>query len=204
MPKDKTASHQLVAKAAKQEFLANGFLKASMRRIGQKANMTQAGLYRHYASKENMFEAIVEPAIKEIQLWQIHHTQSQFASIESMKTGSESFSGTDVDLMREVIYKYKDEFRMILVCSQGTKYEHFIDDLVRLEQEEMMNALATLKAHNKNVREISAEEMHVLLSAYVTALFEPLVHDWPIEKAIHNLRVVEEFFTPGWKKIMGF
>ena len=71
-------------------------------------------------------------------------------------------------------------------------------------QEEMMNALATLKAHNKNVREISAEEMHVLLSAYVTALFEPLVHDWPIEKAIHNLRVVEEFFTPGWKKIMGF
>ncbi len=204
MPKDKTESHKLVTEAAKREFLENGFLKASMRKIGQKANMTQAGLYRHYASKEAMFEAIVEPAIKEMQLWQIHHTQSKFAALKKVNGEAELFSGTDVDLMRDVIYKYKDEFRMILVCSQGTKYEHFIDDLVRLEQIEMMEALAVLKEKGFNIHEMSDEEMHILLSAYTTALFEPLVHDWPIEKAIHSLSVVEEFFMPGWKKIMGY
>ena len=66
MPKDKTQSHELVIKARREEFAAYGFKDASMRRIGERAGMTAAGLYRHFKSKEDMFDELVRPALDDI------------------------------------------------------------------------------------------------------------------------------------------
>ena len=62
MPIDKTANHEKVVAAAKKEFLTYGFADASMRRIAEEAGMSASGLYKHFASKEEMFAALVEPA----------------------------------------------------------------------------------------------------------------------------------------------
>ena len=48
--------------AAMAEFLEYGFKDASMRRIASAAGMSVSGLYKHFASKEDMFAALVEPA----------------------------------------------------------------------------------------------------------------------------------------------
>ena len=60
MPKDKTESHDLIIKVAKQEFLEKGFMNVSMREIGKKVGLTQAALYRHFKNKEDMFNCLVE------------------------------------------------------------------------------------------------------------------------------------------------
>ena len=67
MPKDKHASRARIVMAARKEFLEKGFEKASMRTIAQAAGMTSAGLYRHFADKEAMFSALVEPLMEELQ-----------------------------------------------------------------------------------------------------------------------------------------
>ena len=43
----------------------------------------------------------------------------------------------------------------------------------------------------------------MLLSAYLTACFEPIIHDYDDAKVIKYLNTVQEFFMPGWLKIMG-
>ena len=43
----------------------------------------------------------------------------------------------------------------------------------------------------------------MLLTAYFTALFEPVVHRYPLDEALLYLDTVEEFFLPGWEKITG-
>ena len=68
MPRDKTLSHIKVNKAIKEEFLEKGYEAASIRSIGARAGMTSAGLYRHYADKEAMYLAMVEPLIEEMLL----------------------------------------------------------------------------------------------------------------------------------------
>ena len=78
MPKDKTVSHNRVVMAAKAEFLERGYEKASMRSIGKRAGMTAAGLYRHYANKEDMFQALVEPAVIEMERWYREHKKKQY------------------------------------------------------------------------------------------------------------------------------
>jgi len=42
------------------------------------------------------------------------------------------------------------------------------------------------------------------LTAYITALFEPVVHSYSYEEAMSALNTLEEFFLPGWKQLMGF
>ena len=43
-----------------------------------------------------------------------------------------------------------------------------------------------------------------MLSAYTTAMFEPVVHNYSMEEALRCLKTVEAFFLPGWKQLMGF
>lgn len=69
MPRDKTASHERVLAAAREEFMAYGFEKASMRRIGERCGMTAAGLYRHCRDKADLFRELVEPSVEGIDQW---------------------------------------------------------------------------------------------------------------------------------------
>ena len=51
---------------------------------------------------------------------------------------------------------------------------------------------------------IDAKELHLLLSAYTTALFEPVIHGYTEEEAYRCSEMLEEFFLPGWKQLLGF
>ena len=69
MPRDKTASHLKVLAAAREEFMEYGYENASMRRIGQRCDMTAAGLYRHCTDKAGLFGELVSPSIRKIDAW---------------------------------------------------------------------------------------------------------------------------------------
>ena len=204
MPRDKTLTHKRVIKAAREEFLANGYEGASMRAIGEKAGLTPAGLYRHYKSKEDMFDALVEPAIDELSTWYSEHKTSRYICIDQNATKQELFSNTMIDFMRDVIYPHDDEFKLLFQKAEGTKYSNFIHDMVRIQQKDMMDALAYMRERGTPVQDISEEEMHVIMSAYITALLEPFMHDMPREKMEHCLATIEDFFMPGWQRIMGY
>ena len=50
---------RLIHSAAMQEFLEKDFASASLRNIVKKAGVTTGAFYGYYASKENLFEALV-------------------------------------------------------------------------------------------------------------------------------------------------
>ena len=52
-----------ILEAGKREFFAKGFQKASMRAFAASIGVTTGAIYRYYASKEAIFQALVaEPA----------------------------------------------------------------------------------------------------------------------------------------------
>ena len=203
MPRDKTLSHEKVKKAVKEEFLEKGYEDASIRSIGARAGMTSAGLYRHYADKEAMFSSMVEPLIDSIKEWTGKHTNKKYALLECNVPDNELFGENFVDMVKEVILPRRDEFILLISRSAGTKYENFIHDYVEDNQKEFMEAIGYLKEKGYQTAELGEEELHMLLSAYLTACFEPIIHDYEDEKVIKYLNTVQEFFMPGWLKIMG-
>ncbi len=203
MPRDKTLSHVKVNKAIKEEFLEKGFEAASIRSIGARAGMTSAGLYRHYADKEAMFDAVVEPLVEEIRHWTARHTQKQYSLVDSQAGKNELFGESFVDMVREVILPRRDEFKLLMMCSGGTKYENFIHEYVEDNQRKFLEAIRYLKENGYPTCDIDEEELHMLLSAYLTACFEPIIHDCDEDKIDRYLNTIQAFFMPGWFKIMG-
>ncbi|MCR5215542.1 MAG: TetR/AcrR family transcriptional regulator [Lachnospiraceae bacterium] len=203
MPRDKSASHMKVNKAIKEEFLEKGFEAASVRSIGARAGMTSAGLYRHYADKEAMFDAMVEPLITSLKEWVEHHTRKKYEMLEEEDMEMELFGETFLDLIREVILPRRDEFKLLMEGSAGTKYENFIHDFVEENQKVFLDAIRSMKKRGYPAVDMEEGELHLLLSAYLTACFEPIVHGYSIEQIEKYLNTVHDFFMPGWRKIMG-
>ena len=203
MPRDKSLSHIRVNKAIMEEFLEKGYEGASIRSIGARAGMTSAGLYRHYADKEAMFDAMVQPLVDEMKRWLKNHTNKKYDIVEGDLSQENIFGESFVDLIRDVILPRRQEFILLMTCSGGTKYENFIHDLTEENQKEFLDALQYLKKKGYPVKVVTEEELHMLLSAYLTACFEPIIHDYDEASIEKYLNIIQEFFMPGWMRIMG-
>ena len=202
MPRDKTANHIKIMAAAKAEFMEVGFDRASMRSIADRCGMTAAGIYRHCRDKEDLFDQIVSPAVERINEWIDAHVARYIDAVnqdERMQWGD-----SEIDMMREVVYPNMEEYHLLLAKSQGSKHENFLHDLTQRHQNQLLSYMSMLKAQGYTVWDIESEELHLLLSAYITAMFEPVVHNYTMEDALRYLNTVEAFFLPGWKQLMGF
>lgn len=203
MPRDKKLSHQRVLEAAKKEFLEKGFEGASIRTIGSSARMTSAGLYRHCKDKEDLFNQIVEPMVLEMNKRLSEHKKISYDAIKIGEHHKEAFDTGEIKIFLDLSKEYQDELKLLLCKSTGTRYENFINDLVDIQQKEMINVLNIMRQEGYKVASITDKEMHVLLSAYITAIIEPVIHGYDEEETEHCLMKIAEFFTPGWMQIMG-
>ena len=202
MPRDKTANHIKIIAAAKLEFMEMGFDKSSMRSIAERCGMTAAGIYRHCVDKEDLFDQIVAPAVDRINAWLDAHVARYAEAVQKEK--HIQWRDSEIDMMREIVYPNMEEYHLLLAKSQGSKYENFLHDLTEGQQAQLLQYLPMLKAQGYAVKDIDSKELHLLLSAYTTALFEPVIHNYSLEEALHCLKAVEAFFVPGWKQLFGF
>ncbi len=187
----------------KAEFLEKGYADASIRSIGQRAGLTSAALYRHYSSKEEMFCAVVEPLVQEIQQRIEQHKQVKYRMMEKKTDREILFGESIIDIVKEVILPHRSEFYLLVKCAQGTRYENFVHDFVASNQGDLANAIDCMKAQGYPAIHLEKEELHMLLSAYMTAIIEPIIHGYPDEKITTYLDRMSDFFLPGWMNIMG-
>lgn len=202
MPRDGRITREKILAAAKEEFLDKGFENSSIREIARKADVTSAALYRHFDNKNEIFAALVEPGLEAINEWTADHETRAYADAENGRA-EQAASRSEVDMMREVVFPNRDTFKLLVSCSQGTAYEHFIHDLVERQQADLSQGLGWLKQRGFKVNEISDGALHMMLSAYTTALFEPIAHDYPEEDTMQYYRTMERFFLPGWRELLG-
>lgn len=187
----------------KKEFLKNGFKDASLQKIVEKAGFTKGAFYGYYPNKVALFEAIVSDAadglIKQFKVAQDAH----FDLIPENKT-SESRELSTKYLLHFVnyIYDYFEEFKLVLCCSEGTKYEDYIHELVELEVSRTEKYYAILKEKGKITGSVSHDLHHMITSAYFTAVFETIVHDMSREQAIEYVEELAIFFNSGWEGLL--
>ena len=202
MPRDKTENHQKIMVAAYEEFMEFGFMKSSMRHIGKRCGLTASGIYRHCIDKEDLFAQVVAPAIDRINHWLDAHVNYYLEAVQRKE--NLYWRDSEIDMMREIIYPHMDEYYLLLVKSQGSRYDHFLNDLIIKNQKQLLSYLPVLKEQGYAPWNVDEKSLHLLLSAYMTSLFEPVLHRYSLDEALHCLKIVEEFFLPSWKKLLGF
>jgi len=201
--RNKDYHHTAIIEAATAEFMEYGFKDASMRRIANAVGMSAAGLYKHFASKEEMFSALVEPSYQGL--------LSLFGSeageqAKAVGTGDlRNFESVgDAKLAMTYIYDHLEAFQLIVCRSQGTKYEGFLHDIAVLEEKTTLSFMEILKSRGVPIKEFRFPELHLLTTANINAVFQAVEHGFTREEAMHYADTLDSFFSKAWREFFGY
>ena len=163
MARDKSAHHEKIITAAREEFMTYGFTDASMRRIAAAAGMSVAGLYKHFTGKEEMFAALVEPTCQGLMDMYRQEEAEEQAALQTESLGDKWSHGGDAKMAMIFIYEHLDAFRLLICKSRGTRYESFLHDLSEAEEKITLDMMSLLREQGMPIRAIRCEKAKRLL-----------------------------------------
>lgn len=185
----------LILVSAKREFLEKGFKKASLKDICAKANVTTGALYKRYKGKDALFCAVVEDTVNDLN--EIYEQKSviDFSGISDQ----ELIKAWDMDESYMMwwfhfLFDRHEGFVLLLKCAEGSSYSNFQHDWV----EKMTEAtyLYYMEAYKRKLTLVfvSKKEMHILLTAFWSTIYEPFIHDYTLDQLEDHCQLVCRMF----------
>lgn len=193
-----------IHRAAKAEFLEKGYKDASLRNIVKSVGMTTGAFYGYYQSKEELFEAIVGEHYEYIRNRFIK-AQQEFAELPAAQQ-PEVMSDISGICMYDILYyayEHLEECKLILCCSEGTKFAGLIDEMVEIEVDGTHAYQDVLRQLGRPSPHIDSSLEHILITGMFHTFFELIIHEMPLKDAENYVREMRTFYTAGWIKIMG-
>lgn len=204
MSEKEKSTLELIHTAAKKEFREKGFKSASLRNIVKTAGVTTGAFYGYYDSKEKLFEALVGEQYN-FMMNTFREAQKNFADLPA-EIQPDNLGEISGDCMMEMLlysYNHLDEFKLLLCCSEGTRFAGMLDEMVEIETKGTHDYMDVLKKLGRPSPYIDEHLEHILITGMFNAYFELIIHEMPLEQAKIYLNEMREFYTAGWMKIMG-
>jgi AcrR family transcriptional regulator len=197
-------THEKILNSAKQNFLARGYERTNLRKICKDAAVTTGAFYRHFPDKESLFIALVESAVQGIKNIYMASEEEclDFLNNNAIDQAYQVPYKVVADFIN-YIYDDFDCFKLLLMCSDGTKYVNFVNDMVILEVDEREKLFKILKKGNFEFHEPRKEESHLLTHSYFSSIFEVVTHDFTKEEAHEYAHTLVTFYNAGWRAILG-
>ncbi|MCH1983133.1 TetR/AcrR family transcriptional regulator [Ruminococcus sp. OA3] len=190
-----------ILKSAKKEFLNNGFEKASLKAICDGADITTGALYNRYKGKEDLFSALVEETVHDL-----YAVLAQKNSIDAASLSDEQLIKAwdmDEDYMLwwfEFLEQHHDGFALLLKCTEGTAYSNFQHDWVEQMTHATGKYLEEAQRRGLADQSIDPAELHILLTAFWTTIYEPFIHGFSWNQIKKHCRLVCRLFD--WKNTL--
>jgi AcrR family transcriptional regulator len=196
-------THQKILESAKKFFMEIGFQKASIRQICGDAGVTNGAFYAHFGSKEDLFIALVEPAIcglKELYAGESNRYMELHSRADVITAMEQAFSSDTI--MIHYIYEQSDAFRLILQASEGTAYADFKEQIIGEEKKITMAFLKECGPYIGNPGNISDNLIAQICSVIVSSVFDGFLSREPEERTIRETQLASEFCLAGLKQIL--
>lgn len=200
------ANHSIdprILKSARAEFVKHGFEKSSLKAICDGAGVTTGALYKRYKGKEELFCAVVEQTVAELYAKARRRGDLDPASMtDEQLIRAWEMDGSDMMWWFQYLYERREDFYLLLACSEGTRYSNFQHDWVALLTKATSAFLEEAKSRGLCRNDIQPEELHILLSAFWTTIYEPFIHHFTWEQMENHCRIVCRLFR--WHDALGF
>ena len=166
MEKTENAVRSRLLEAGKEEFRDRGFLKASLRAICKKADVTTGALYFFFESKAALFEEIVKETVEKLK-----ELTGDFSNREKQLQPEEYDR-----ILMEFIWENRDIARILMDGAEGTRYDNFREDTcIRMEQFLRENL------QKKCGKEVDSDLVHILAETKLQGYSELLRGDYSKE-----------------------
>ena len=200
------ANHSIdprILESARKEFVKHGFEKSSLKAICDGAGVTTGALYKRYKGKEELFCAVVEQTVAELYAEARRRGDLDPASMtDEQLIRAWEMDGSDMMWWFRYLYERREDFYLLLACSEGTRYSNFQHDWVALLTKATSAFLEEAKSRGLCRNDIHPDELHILLSAFWTTIYEPFIHHFTWEQMENHCRIVCRLFR--WHDALGF
>ncbi len=192
-----------ILESAKEEFLSRPYEQVSLRDVCKKAGVTTGALYNRYANKEELFEALVAPTLALINQFSDQTESNSYSRMDNNELIKiwEFTPDTQAGIIN-MLYDNYDGFRLLLCHAEGSRHANFLHDFVNDVTGRSFRFIEETYRRGITSFLIDQEELHMLLTAYWSTMFEPLIHGLSREKALEHSRIVAKLFN--WTDVLGF
>ena len=202
MAKQIEGVYESVLACAKKEFLEKGYKDASLRVIAQAAGTSTGSIYTRFKDKAGLFDAIVSPAADQLKDMFVE-IQENFHSLDDSTQEAEMGEYTSRHQMEmlEYIYDHFDEFRLLLDCSDGTRFSGFVDELVDIEVEYTYKYMEVINCESVKSGVVTEDFIHIIVTAYFNGMFEVVRHNMSRDDARKYIRLLNRYHMQGFSTV---
>lgn len=202
MAKQIEGVYESVLACAKNEFLEKGYKDASLRVIAQAAGTSTGSIYTRFKDKAGLFNAIVGPAADQLKDMFVE-IQENFHSLDDSTQEAEMGEYTSRHQMEmlEYIYDHFDEFRLLLDCSDGTRFSSFVDELVDIEVEYTYKYMEVINCESVKSGVVTEDFIHIIVTAYFNGMFEVVRHNMSRDDARKYIRLLNRYHMQGFSTV---
>lgn len=160
-----------ILKSGKRWFLKKGFKSAPLRVIVKDAGYTLGAFYGYYKTKEDLFYALTDKAAREFSaiVFSIGEDMDKLPPERMIYSMVDCYINRLPELV-DYICGHREEMTLLLKCSEGTKYEHFMDTFRRRNQEHVTEGVRKAAHTGSSIRGLDPVTFELLMQGYFDML----------------------------------
>ncbi len=191
-----------IMESAKKEFLAQGFERASLKAICEDAGVTTGALYKRFNGKEDLFCTVVADTVNALNDFVEMRSSVKACDLpDDMLVKAWEMNESMLSWFH-FLYQYHDGFVLLISDASGTRYANFQHDFAETMTTKTYEYFLEAKNRGLTYTDISMEEMHILLSAFWTTIYEPFIHGYTWDQMESHCELICNLFN--WNKVLGF
>lgn len=202
MAKQIEGVYERILECAKKEFLEKGYTDASLRTIASEAGTSTNSIYVRFKDKQGLFGAIVEPTVNKMMEMFIH-IQETFHGFDKETQSQQMGRYTEGEMGNLLDYMYDnlDAFRLLLDSSYGTRFQNFVDELVRIEVEYTFKYMEVVGCPAAVEDTMKENLLHIVTTSYFEGMFEVIRHGMSREEAKKYMVLLGKYHHTGFSAI---
>ena len=183
-----------IIQSAIQEFTIYGFKNASLRKIAANANVTIGAIYTRYKTKDDLFCSLLQPLLTKIE------TAFQIIKKNYQDNVFKNFSFSiqkEYEIILDLLFDEYSYAYLLLCKSQGSRLEHFFDDIIERKIKETKYFFEQMHIHG-----INPFVLKWLITSQFQLYFQIFKegYDRAVAKSIiHDVMI---YHQAGWEKLL--
>lgn len=177
---DKTKD--FIIKAAKKEFLENGYTGSNLRSIAKEAGVTTGAIYFFFDSKEDLFVTVIRPPLEELKQCFFHHWREEVTNIKNHELTSEH---EDIHAAKEIIdimFRNREVMTLILENREHPFIFSWMEEMVSYAEKHILNYFSL--SHASIEPSLSHWLSHIQFERFIY-IFEHCQNMSEVEKELH-------------------
>ena len=184
----------LITQAAREEFLAHGFQKASLHKIADRAGITTGALYTRYKNKDALFFSLVEPVLKEMAV-KAEPIRTLYGKVRVSPSADALFHAIQQEeqFYLDLLFDRYEDCILLFCKSGGSSLEKQIQQMMAQKSAETISFFKSIAR-----RELDYDGIELIMSQQFYYYQQILQRGYSREKAVSCMKTVDLFLEAGW------